>query len=360
MRRVLNIIALGAVIIAGIGTYAVSDEQSPDDWKLQVDSNEAAWKNRTVRVSYTGTNQVLKDVDLSVEGNQYAYGSYIDEVFRYREDVGKQYRSFARAVKQLDYDLRIKTNDGYVAVGQEGLDTLVLLKSKDGETVERTEFTDVQFLLESGWSGLFVYKDAVHLVYNENYELTNQHIAVLNQETKTIETKKIERDGVLIENVITDAMGVEFTVEEQMTIGTDNRYIPIEATRLETVEAEDGETYSESFSLSGLYVYDVKENRVVSLDSEQDVVASTVFGHTYQSILADGTETSINLKTLAETSRQVIQGKIGMASYHNALLYHVYSTQSGAEINVFDESTLVSKGTVTGADVAKSVQYYVY
>lgn len=360
MRRLLNIVALGAVIITGIGTYAFNGEQSPEDWKLQIDSNEAVWEERKVRVSYTDMDQASRDMELSIEGNRYAYGSYIDEVFRYREGIGRQHRSFARAVKQLDYDLQIKTNNGYIAVGQQGLDTLVLLESKDGETVERTEFTDVQLLLESGWSGLFVYNDNVHLVYNENYELTNQHIAILDREKKTIESKKIERDGVLIENVIADTMGVEFTVEEQMTIGTDNRYIPIEATRLESVEADDGETYSESFSLPGLYVYDVKENRVVSLDSEEDVIASTVFGHTYQSILADGTEISVDLKTLAETSRQVIQGKIGMASYHNELLYHVYPTHSGAQVNVFDENTLVSKGIITGTDVAKSVRYFVY
>ncbi|TCI28613.1 hypothetical protein EVJ33_12810 [Exiguobacterium sp. SL-10] len=361
MRRILNIAALGAIIVAGIGTYAVNGEQNQDDWMLHVDSNEAVWKNRAVRLSATDMDRSGQDVEVSIDGSRFVNGSYIDEVMQYRSDIGGQDRSFARALKQLNYTQQIKTEDGYVAIGQKDQDTLVLLQSKDGNMVERTEFPNVQSIVDSGWGGMFVYDGTVHIVYNENYELTNQHVAVLDVATTTIDTKKIARDGMLIEYVMGETWGFALGDGQRTTIGKDNRYIPIQATRLETVEADDGEAYSEHMSLSGLYVYDVEENRVVSLDVEQEAIATSVFGDTYQALLADGTETNINLKTLTETSRTIIQDEVGTASYYDGLLYHVSPTEDGAKVDVYDGADLVSEATVTGKEVnPDSFQYYVY
>lgn len=361
MRRMLNIAALGAIIVAGIGTYAVSGEQHPDDWTLRVDSNEAVWKNREVRITTTDMDQSNRDVNVSIEGSRFAYGSYIDEVMQFRSEMSEHDRAFARAVKQLDYAQQIKTEDGDVAIGQEGRDTLVLLQSTDGDTIERTEFSDAQSIVESGWQGLYVYKDTVHLLYSENYETTNQHVAVLDQATKTIDTKEIERDGVLIEQATGTTWGVASGDGQPTTIGKNNRYIPIQATRLETVEVEDGESYSEYTSLSGIYVYDAEENRIVSLGGTQEAIATNVSGETYQVLLADGTETRLNLKTLAETSRPVIQGKMGTAIYHDTFLYHAYPTKEGADVDVYDGADLVSEASVTGEHVSPDAfQYYVY
>ncbi|MFN4213451.1 hypothetical protein [Exiguobacterium sp.] len=360
MKRMVNVVALGVIITAGLATYAVSGTESGTDWSLQVESNKKVWENRIVRVA---KDQPYTQINVTLNGSTSSHkGSYFEQLLDFRTNFGEDSRSFKRALKQLDYAQRIWTTDGEMAIGQKDRDTLVLLKSKDGKEVDVTEFKQAREILESGWKGFYVYDGKVHLLYDQNYETTNHHVATFDESTKTFVTQKVDRSKTLIGGVV----GAEWSwypSAYQGQVATDNRYIPIRATALETLQEDTGEEYTSEMDLPGLFVYDAKENKVVTVNQSEELQGMLFKGQEYRAIRSDGTELIIDLNSLEQTTRQVIQGTVGSITYIDQLIYHVLPTTEGAMLEVYDEEDMVSRASIKAEGVSGQTanqQYYVY
>ncbi|WP_047375436.1 hypothetical protein [Exiguobacterium sp. ZOR0005] len=365
MKRMVNVVALGVMITVGLATYAVSGTESGTDWSLQVESNKKVWEDRIVQVAKGSIDQPYTQINVTLNGSTSSHkGSYFEQLLDFRANFGEDSRAFKRALKQLDYAQRIWTTNGEVAIGQKDRDTLVVLKSKDGKEVDVTEFGQAREILESGWKGFYVYDDKVHLLYDQNYETTNHHVATFDESTKTFVTQKIDRSKTLIGGVV----GAEWSwypSAYQGQVATDNRYIPIRATALETLQDDTGEEYMSEMDLPGLFVYDAKENKVVKVNQSEELKGTLFKGHEYRTIQSDGTELIIDLNSLEQTTRQAIQGTVGSVTYVDQLIYHVLPTTEGAMLEVYDEGDMVSRASIKAegdSDQAanQTVEYYVY
>lgn len=365
MKRIVNVVALGVIITVGLATYAVSGTGSGTDWSLEVESNKKVWENRIVQVAKDSMDQPYTHINVTLDGSTPSNkGSYFKQLLDFQANFGEDSRSFKRALKQLDYTQRIWTTDGDMAIGQKDRDTLVLLKSKDGKEVDVTEFKQAREILESGWKGLYVYDGKVHLIYDQNYETTNHHVATFDESTKTFVTQKIDRSKTLVGGV----MGAEWSwypSAYQGQVATDNRYIPIRATALETLQDDTGEEYTSEMDLPGLFVYDAKENKVVTVNQSEELKGTLFKGQEYRAIRSDGTELIIDLNSLEQTTRQLIQGEVGSITYIDQLIYHVLPTTEGAMLEVYDEEDMVSRASIkaeggNGQMANQPVHYYVY
>ncbi|WP_161567617.1 hypothetical protein [Exiguobacterium sp. SH3S1] len=113
--------------------------------------------------------------------------------------------------------------------------------------------------------------------------------------------------------------------QEQVSMG--NRYIPIQAMTLETLKEDTGDEY--------------------------------------RAMRSDGTELIIDLNSLEQTTRQVIQGAVGSITYIDQLVYHVLPKKEGAMLEVYDEGEMVSRASIkaegdSGQTANRPVHYYVY
>lgn len=365
MKRMVNVVALGVIITLGLATYAVSGTENGTEWSLEVESNKKVWENRIVQIAKDPMDQPYTHINVTLDGSTPSNkGSYFKQLLDFQANFGEGSRSFKRALKQLDYAQRIWTVDGEMAIGQKDRDTLVLLKSKDGKEVDVTEFKQAREILESDWKGLYVYDGKVHLLYDQNYETTNHHVATFDESMKTFVTQKIDRSKTLVGGV----MGAEWSwypSAHQGQVATDNRYIPIRAMAFETLQDDKGEEYTSEMDVPGLFVYDAKENKVVTVNQSEEVQGTLFKGQEYRAIRSDGTELIIDLNSLEQTTRQVIQGAVGSVTYIDQLIYHVLPTTEGALLEVYDEEDMVSRASIkaegdSGKTANQTVEYYIY
>lgn len=365
MKRMWNVAALGAVVIIGLGTFAIDSKASTAEWVLDVKTDESVWENQKIRAFYETGDEVQEQFEISRSGSEVTtHLNYVEEALKQRERIDPTMRKFFRQMTNLSFTQSVRTKDGYVGIGQKGNDEIVLFRT-EGDDVRTTAFpSDVSGaveVMEGNWHGIFVQENGVHLIYRDGYDSQAEtKLAVFNEGATTITIEEIMVEDGYISNVFGTSW---FYDENQMPTAVDNRFLPVRVGTYETI-TEEGQTYTNETELPGVYAYDIEEKRVVELKAEGDMWNATVYEDQLIALQEDGSEFVVDLKTGQQSTRQVIDGSIGTTSYVGNQLYHVRPTKDGAVIDVYEDGKAISSAVVKATnDEAKALlsntEYYV-
>lgn len=349
MKRMWNVVALGAVIIMGIGTFAVDATETKAEWALTVSSNPAVWEERTVDVSYGTGDDVNKQFEVTLDGSRMTTNlNYVEEGFRYRERLSGAERDIHRQMNRLTFAQSIQTEQGFFGVGQRGNDELVAFKKLDGKSLFTQTFDakerQIHDIVKGVWAGLFFHHNELNLIYREGYDGKERTmLATFNEAMSDVAVKEIKVEEGFVSHVFgTNRFYDTDSVKEKQ----DTRFVPVGVGGYELF-TEYGQTSYNQTDFSGLYAYDTKERRVVSMLSDKEFWTSTVTGDEVIALTAEGNEVVIDLDTLKQTKRKAVEGLVKEMYYVDNRLYHTRPTKDGAVIDVYEDGKLISSATVT-------------
>lgn len=366
MKRMWNVVALGAVVVIGLGTFAFDMRDTKAEWELDVKTNPSVWKSQTVGLFY-GTEEegTTERFQLTTDRSRVTSNvNYIEEALNYRSEVDPSVRGFYRELSGLSFMQSIRTADGYIGVGQNGNKEIAVFRMNGQEVTKQVfgnEVDGASELMDSPWAGLFVHEGNVHVIYRDGYgENPETKIARFDEAAKQIVIESV----ALQDESISTVTGTSWAFRPHMaTIDADNRFIPVGMTE-QTSITENGETYLSEQEKIGIYAYDAETKQVVELMPDGDMWNATVYEDQLISLQEDGTEFVIDLKTGKQSTRSVIDGSVGTTSYIGDRLYHARPTKDGAVIDVYQDGKAISSATVKATnDEAKALvtntEYYV-
>ncbi|MCT4782968.1 MULTISPECIES: hypothetical protein [Exiguobacterium] len=358
MKRIWNVIALGAIIVIGLGTFAVNATETTAEWVLKVGSNPTVWKDRTVDVSYSMQDAVNKQFEVTLEESRPTTNlSYFEEGLRYRERLSGDERKIHRQMNRLTFAQSIQTGRGFLGIGQRGNDELVVFKQLDGESISTYTFegkdSQISDVITGFWAGLFVQKNELNLIYREGHDGEERTmLATFNEAMNDVTVSEIKMDKGFVSHVFgtNRFYNTNMLMEKQ-----DTRFVPVGVGGYESV-IEYGQTSYNQTDLSGLYAYDTKERQVVKLLSDKEFWTSTIVDNELIALTAEGDEVVIDLNTLKQTTRKTLEGSVKEAYYLDNLLYQVRSIKDGVIIDVYEDGEQISSATVLAEnDEAKAM-----
>lgn len=365
MKRMWNVAALGAVVIIGLGTFAIDSKASTAEWVLDVKTNESVWENQKIQAFYETEDEVQERFEITRSGSEVTtHLNYVEEALKQRERVNPTMRKFYRQMTNLSFTQSLRTKEEYVGIGQKGNDEIVLFRTEGNDIATTTFPSNVSGaveVMEGNWHGIFVQDGRVHLIYRDGYDRqAATKIAVFDEGAAEITLEEISIEDGFIASVVGTS---RFYDENRMTIAADNRFLPVRLGTYETI-TEDGQTYTNETERPGVYAYDTEEKRVVELKAEGDMWGATVYEDQLIVLQEDGTEFVVDLKTEKQSTRQVIDGSVGTTWYVDNQLYHIRPTKDGAVIDVYQDGKAISSAVVKATnDEAKallpSTQFYV-
>lgn len=362
MKRIWNVAALGAVIVLGLGTFVIDMNKTEAEWELTVKTNPDVWADQTIDVFYETENETSERFEVTTGRSRIVTNmNYIEEAIHYRDTLDPSLRGFYRQMKELNFAQSIHTDEGYVGLGQNGNQEIVLFKSTDGETVTSETFKAPADVMEGSWAGLFVHDGDVHLIFHSGYEAESKtKLAVLKEGTSEITIKDLDLDNDFVSEVLGTSW---FYNRNMMPISTGNRFIPVRVGAYESF-TENGETHSTETNRPGLFAYDIETNKVVQLASKAEESNLTVHDNELMAVQLDGSEIVVDLMTGKPSTRQVIDGSVGTTTYVGNQLYHVRPTKDGAVIDVYEDGKEVSSAAVNATNeeaklLLDGAQFYV-
>lgn len=365
MKRVWNVVALGAVVVIGLGTFAFDMRDTKAEWDLAVTTNPEVWEDQTVNLYYNTEEGEKERFEVTADQSQVTTDlNYIEQALAYDDELDSSVRDFYRQLSGLSFVQSIRTPDGYIGVGQDGNKEIAVFRLNGQDVTKQLFGTDVNGaseLMESPWAGLFVQEGNIHIIYRDGYvENAETKIARFDEDAKQImiESLELKDEGIL------SVTGTSWAFRPYVTtIDADNRFIPVGMTE-QTSVTEDGETYLSEQEKVGLHAYDVETKQVVELTPDGDMWNATVYEDQLIALQEDGTEFVVDLKTGKSSTRQVIDGSVGTTSYIGDRLYHARPTKEGAVIDVYEDGKAISSAVVKATnDEAKALlsntEYYV-
>ncbi|WP_396129281.1 hypothetical protein [Exiguobacterium mexicanum] len=365
MKRMWNVAALGAVVIIGLGTFAIDMRDTKAEWELAVTSNPEIWEEQTINLYYNTEEGDKERFDLTTDGSRVTTNlSYIEQALAYEDEVDSSVRGFYRQLSGLTFVQSIRTPDGYIGVGQNGNKEIIVFRL-NGEDVTKHVFgKDVNGsaeIMDSPWAGLFVHDGNIHVIYRNGYGGNAEtKIAKFDEDAKQITMESLE----LGDEAISTVRGTSWAFRPYMaTIAVDNRFIPVDMTEQTTV-TEGGESYVSEQDKVGVYAYDVDTKQVIELTPDADMWNATVYDDRLIVLQEDGTELVVDLKTGKQSTRQVIDGSVGTTSYVGDQLYHARPTKDGAVIDVYQDGKAISSAVVKATNeeakaLVSNTEYYV-
>lgn len=365
MKRIWNVAALGAVVVIGLGTFAFDMRDTKAEWDLAVTTNPEVWKDQTVNLYYNTEEGEKERFEVTIDQSQVTTDlNYIEQALAYDDEIDSSVRDFYRQLSGLSFVQSIQTPDGYIGVGQDGNKEIAVFRLNGQDVTKQLFGTDVNGtseLMDSPWAGLFVREGNVHVIYRDGYEENAEtKIATFDEDAKKIMIESLGLKGKGISSVTGTSWAFRPYV---MTIGADNRFIPVGVTE-QTSVTESGETYWSEQEKIGIYAYDVEMKQVVELTPDGDMWNATIYEDRLIALQENGTELVVDLKTGKSSTRQVIDGLVGTTSYVGDRLYHARPTKEGAVIDVYEDGKSISSAVVKATnDEAKALlantEYYV-
>lgn len=364
MKRMWNVVALGAVVMIGLGTYAVDSRASSAEWSLNVSSNEELWTDKHVNVLYDHDDTIGERFVVTTDRSKVTtHLSYIEEALQQRDLMDPVMREFYRQTTNLNYLQTVRTVDGYVGIGQKENKEIIIYRS-EGENVTTTvipsNVSGAVDVMEGNWVGLFLQGETLHLMYRDGYDEPVTKLAVFDEKEMAIAIQDVEVDR----GYVSDMFGSSwFYGVNQLPIAIDNRFIPVRVATIGTY-TEDGETYTSEETRPGIYAYDVESKEVVTLVDDGEMWDAVLYDDEFLALQEDKSEIVVDLKSGESSSRKVIEDENGTTAYVGKQLYHVQQVTDGAIIDVYEDGKAVSSAAISAAnDEAKallpSTQFYV-
>lgn len=365
MKRMWNVVALGAVVMIGLGTYAVDSRASSAEWVLDVETNESVWENQKILAYYGVEDEVRELFEITQSGSKVTTNlNYVEEALQQHERIEPVMQTFYRHLNNLSFTQYVRTGDDYAGIGQKGNDQIVLAKTEDDDvktTVFSSSVNGAVEVMQGNWHGIFVRDGRVHLIYRDGYDRqATTKLAIFDEESTEITLEEIVVDYGFISHVI----GTNWYYgEKQMSIAADNRFLPVRVGTYEMMTEDDGYTYTNETERPGLYVYDIEQKQVVMLQEDGDMWSATTHDDQMVALQEDGSEIVVDLKTGQFSTRQVIEGPVNTTWYAGSNLYHIRQVAEGVIIDVYEDGKAVSSAVISAAnDEAKallpSTQFY--
>ena len=106
-----------------------------------ISSNPSVWEDAVVEIGYSTEDDVEQRFEVTTEESHIMSNlNYIAEGLRYRERLNGDARSIHRIMNGWTYAQSIRTEDGYIGVGQDGMKELIVFKQEDGEKLSTFSF----------------------------------------------------------------------------------------------------------------------------------------------------------------------------------------------------------------------------
>ncbi|ACQ71268.1 MULTISPECIES: hypothetical protein [Exiguobacterium] len=367
MKRMWNVAALGAVIVIGLGTFAVDATEPKAEWALDISSNPSVWEDAVVGVSYSTENDIEQRFEVTTDESHITSNlNYIAEGLRYRERLNEGERAIHRQMNGMTYAESIRTEDGYIGVGQDGMKELIMFKQEDGEKLSTFSFdasdSKIYDIVNGVWSGVFLNDGQLNLIYRDGYdggEDVKTMLATFNQAMNEVTVKELSMDKGFITHVINTNRLYNTDVPSQVT---ETRYIPVGVSSYEVIREGEEEINVENPN-PGLFAYDTKMGKVVQLAEDQGFWDYTVSDHNLFALNEDGEEVVIDLNTGKQMTRKVLDS-VDDAFYSNGRLYQTRQAKDGVVIDVYEDGKQISSAAITpenedARDMLKQINVYV-
>ena len=365
MKRMWNVAALGAVIVIGLGTFAVDATEPKAEWSLDISSNPAVWENQIVEMTYSSDDAVDQRFEVTADESRLTSNlNYISEGFRYQERLNGDVRSIHRLMNGWTYAQSIKTKDGYIGVGQDGMKELIVFQQLEGKEISRFAFdasdSKIYDIVNGVWAGAFLNDGQLNLIYRDGYDGEEKTmLATFDQAMNEVTVKELSMDKGFITHVINTNRLYATDVSSQMT---ETRYIPVGVSSYEMIREGEEEINVENPN-PGLFAYDTKTGKVVQLAEDQGFWDYTVSDHNLFALNEDGEELVIDLNTGKQTTRDVLDS-VDDAFYANGRLYQTRQAKDGVVIDVYEDGKQISSAAITpenedARDMLKEINVYV-
>lgn len=348
MKRMWNVAALGAVIVIGLGTFAVDATEPKAEWALDISSNPSVWEDTVVEVTYVTEDDVAQWFEVTTDESRITSNlNYIAEGLRYRERLNEGERSIHRQMNGMTYAESIRTEDGYIGVGQNGMKELIVFKQEDGEKLSTFSFdaSDLKIydIVNGVWSGVFLNDGQLNLIYRDGYDGEEKTmLATFDQAMNEVSVKELNMNKGFITHVINTNRFYATDVSSQVT---ETRYISVGVSSYEVIREGEEEINVEDPN-PGLFAYDTKTGKVVQLAEGQDFWGHTVSGHNLFALNEDGEEVVIDLNTGKQMTRKVLDS-VDHAFYENGRLYQTRQAKDGVIIDVYEDGKQISSAAIT-------------
>ena len=348
MKRMWNVAALGAVIVIGLGTFAVDATEPKAEWSLDISSNPAVWENQIVEMTYSSDDAVDQRFEVTADESRLTSNlNYISEGFRYQERLNGDVRSIHRLMNGWTYAQSIKTKDGYIGVGQDGMKELIVFQQLEGKEISRFAFdasdSKIYDIVNGVWAGAFLNDGQLNLVYRDGYDGEEKTmLATFNEAMNEVTVKELSMDKGFITHVINTN---RFYVTDLFSQMAETRYIPVGVSSYEVIREGEEEINVEDPD-PGLFAYDTKTGKVVQLAEGQGFWDYTVSGHNLFALNEDGEELVIDLNTGKQTTREVLDS-VDHAFYENGRLYQTRQAKDGVVIDVYEDGKQISSAAIT-------------
>ncbi|WP_215143452.1 hypothetical protein [Exiguobacterium qingdaonense] len=348
MKRMWNVAALGAVIVIGLGTFAVDATEPKAEWALDISSNPSVWKDAVVEFGYNTDDDVSQRYEVTSDESRVTSDlNYIAEGLRYRERLKGDARAVHRLMNGMTYTESIRMKDGYVGLGQYGNKELIIFNQLNGKEIKTYTFDakdrQIYEILTGWWSGLFWHKGELNLIYRNGYDGDETTmLATFTQTMDDVTVNEIKMDN----GFITHVSGTSYFDETSKSPSiSETRYVPVAVNAYETIREGD-ETYYSGITMPGQFAYDTETGKVVQLAGNQDFWDYAVFENRLFTINTDGEETVIDLETGKQSTRKVLDS-VNRAFYANGRLYQTRQVKDGVVIDVYEDGKQVSSAAVT-------------
>ncbi|MGI1822375.1 hypothetical protein ACRPK6_09305 [Exiguobacterium sp. TRN 1102] len=365
MKRMWNVAALGAVIVIGLGTFAVDATEPKAEWALDISSNPSVWEDAVVEVSYGTVDDIEQRFEVTTDESRITSNlNYIAEGLRYRERLNEGERSVHRQMNGMTYAESIRTEDGYIGVGQDGMKELIIFTQEDGEKLSTFSFdasvSKIYDIVSGVWSGAFLNDGQLNLIYRDGYDGEEKTmLATFDQAMNEVTVKEVSMDKGFITHVFNTDRLYATGVSSQVT---ETRYIPVGVSSYEVIREGEEEINVEDPN-PGLFAYDTKTGKVVQLAEGQGYWDHTVSGPNLFALNEDGEEVVIDLDTGKKSSRKVLDS-VDHAYYANGRLYQTRQAKDGVVIDVYEDGKQISSAAITpeneeARDMLKQIDVYV-
>ncbi|WP_214761180.1 hypothetical protein [Exiguobacterium sp. s129] len=348
MKRMWNVAALGAVIVIGLGTFAVDAMEPKAEWALNISSNPSVWKDKVVEFGYNTDDDVAQRFEVTSDESRVTSDlNYIAEGIRYRESLNENERLMHRKMNGLTFAQSIQMKNGFIGIGQNRNEELIIFNQLDGKEITTYTFDakdrQIYEILIGVWAGLFMSDGQLNLIYQEGFDGNETTmLATFNQTMDDVTVKEIKMENGFITHVSGTSRFYETNGSPSKF---ETRYVPVGVSAYETIR-EGEETYYSGITMPGQFAYDTETGQVVQLAGDQDFWDYSVFENTLFTLNADGEETVIDLGTGKQMTRKVLDS-VDHAFYANGRLYQTRQAKDGVIIDVYEDGKQISSAAVT-------------
>ncbi|WP_214701115.1 MULTISPECIES: hypothetical protein [unclassified Exiguobacterium] len=365
MKRMWNVAALGAVIVIGLGTFAVDATETKAEWALDINSNPSVWTDTVVEISYSIEDSVEERFEVTTDESRITSNlNYIAEALRYHERLNEGERPVHRQMNGMTYAQSIQTEEGYIGVGQDGMKELIVFEQVEGKELSTYTFDaeerQIYEIMTGWWAGIFIKDGQLNLIYRDGYgEVTKTMLATFNQTMNDVTVKELSMDKGFITGVMHTNRFYATDVDTRLT---ETRYVPVSVSSHEVIREGEEDIHVED-AMPGLFAYDTKTGKVVQLVEGQGFWDHTVSGHNLIALNEDGEEVVIDLNTGKQTTRIVLDS-VDHTSYVNGRLYQTRQAKDGVVIDVYEDGRQISSAAITpeneeARDMLKQIDVYV-